>query len=115
MIGSPTLFGSLNATRRRAVTTMALNLLSDSPFRRRREWSAAVLIWRDGDHRIESRGSFITWLKNAGLDNEARDLARARVPFGHVLCWLEADRPDVAMAGLIQIDLAGEAMKLKLL
>lgn len=81
--------------------------LAASPFRKASRWPHAVVF--DGDApRVSSRADFASYLRAAGLDAQAHEATRRRIPPGHVLVWVERDNAKVATAGFILVDFASE-------
>lgn len=111
---SSTRLAALDPDQRILLVGGVLDLLQRSRvFDPRKMWPHAVVIWRDGEKRVAARGDFIGWARANDLVPVADECARTRVPPGHVMVWLEADRENVACAGFLVIDLARELRGLR--
>jgi hypothetical protein len=91
------------------VADIVLALRKSGAFASRKMWRHAVVEIRDGRARATSRGDFAMWLRSAAdLRNEASECLKVDVPKGHVLVWLECDRPEGACAEFVLVDLVSE-------
>jgi hypothetical protein len=98
----------VDRTTRVEFLTKVTELLAHGPFRRRRGRDA-IIVWRDGEEpKITGRADWAGFLFANGMTEQGRECIKRRVPPGHVLCWLETDREDVASAGFALIDYASE-------
>ena len=101
------------ADERAAFVARLAMLVRASAFRRRSAWDRALVIFSQGEKRVTGRADFAGWLRANALDDTARECMTARVPFGHVLCWIAADNAIGACAGLALVNLNAEIERLQ--
>jgi hypothetical protein len=53
-----------------------------------------------------SRGDFAHWLAANDLKPAAQECLKRRIGPGSILVWLEAEVPDVALAGFVVVNIA---------
>lgn len=84
---------------------LVIGTLRGSAFARPDRWPSAVVVIRQGERFVTSRGCFSSWLRAADLQAQAHECSARKVPKGSVLSWLELDIPEVALAGFAVVKL----------
>lgn len=80
-------------------------LLVVSPFRPRRFWSNVVVVLREKERRITTRGDFAHWLIANDLRASANECLKRRVADGSILVWIDLDAGETSGAGFFVFDL----------
>lgn len=83
----------LDSKTRAEITIRILAALERSKaFRQPRTWWQCVVILRQGEKaRATTRIDFSSWLRNAGLEAQAREALHRRVAPREILVWIERD------------------------